>query len=68
MASINTTSDILSRDAAAEYLSICKSTLDKLDIPRTKIRKRVLYRKSTLDNWLVKQEKTEKQRHESVQS
>ena len=50
-------SDVLSRQAAAEYLSICKSTLDKLDIPRTKIRKRVLYRKSTLDSWLAKQER-----------
>jgi len=52
------TQEILSRKQAAQYLGgICLTTLDRLDIPRTKIRKRVLYRKATLDNWLAKQER-----------
>jgi len=55
------TQEILSRRQAAKYLGgICLTTLDRLNIPRTKIRKRVMYRKATLDNWLAKQEQTEK--------
>jgi predicted DNA-binding transcriptional regulator AlpA len=44
--------EILSREEAATFLGICKTTLDKLTIPRIKIRRRVLYQKKELDQWL----------------
>jgi len=56
---LKTQKDVMSRAEAATYLRICKTTLDRLDIPRSKIRRRVLYRKATLDMWLVSQEQTE---------
>ena len=37
------TSGILSRRQAAKFLGICLTTLDRLDMPRTKIRRRVMY-------------------------
>jgi hypothetical protein len=45
-------SNLLDRQEAAEYLRICKTTLDKLDVLRIKIRRRVFFRKSDLENWL----------------
>jgi hypothetical protein len=45
--------EILTRRAAAEYLKICRTTLDRLDIPRTHVRRRVLYRRAVLDRWLA---------------
>jgi excisionase family DNA binding protein len=45
-------SNLLDRKEAAKYLRICKTTLDKLDVSRIKIRRRVLFRRSDLDNWL----------------
>jgi excisionase family DNA binding protein len=45
-------SDVLSRAEAAEYLRVCKTTLDRLDIPRTQVRRRVLFKKTVLDAWL----------------
>jgi hypothetical protein len=47
-------SELFSRKAAAVYLHICKSTLDKLPIPRIKIRRLVFYRKCDMDNWIDK--------------
>ena len=49
--------ELLSRAEAASYLRICRTTLDRLNIPRTKIRKRVLYRRATLDSWVAEQER-----------
>ena len=46
-------SELFSRKEAAVYLRICKTTLDSLMIPRIKIRRRVLYKKSTLDLWIA---------------
>jgi len=46
------TADILSRKQAAELLGICRTTLDLLDIPRTKIRRRVMYKRAVLERWL----------------
>jgi hypothetical protein len=46
-------SELFNRKEAAVYLRICKTTLDNLMIPRIKIRRRVLYRKIELDQWLV---------------
>jgi hypothetical protein len=43
---------ILSRQQASEFLGICKTTLDRLDIPRIKIRRRVVFKKSVLEKWL----------------
>jgi len=44
--------EVLSRAESALYLGVCKTTLDRLNIPKTKIRRRVLYRKEILDKWL----------------
>jgi hypothetical protein len=46
-------SELFNRKEAAGYLRICKTTLDHLHIPRIKIRRRVLYRRSELDQWIV---------------
>jgi predicted DNA-binding transcriptional regulator AlpA len=47
-------SDVLSRRQAAEYLSISKGTLDKLDIPCIHIRRRIIYRQADINRWLEK--------------
>jgi len=46
--------EVLSRKEAAQYLGVCKTTLDRLNIAKTQIRWRVLYRKEVLDQWLKK--------------
>ena len=46
------TKEVLSRKEAAGYLGICKTTLDRLSIPKTQIRRRVFYRKEILDKWI----------------
>jgi hypothetical protein len=51
-------SELFNRKEAAVYLRICKTTLDSLPIPRIKIRRRVLYRKPELDQWLVQNTQT----------
>jgi excisionase family DNA binding protein len=56
-ATIQTSKEVMSRTEAAAYLRIGKSTLDKLDIPKTQIRRRVLYRKEILDKWLAQKTK-----------
>jgi hypothetical protein len=48
----NTVTEILSRTEAAAYLRVCKTTLDRLDIPRIRIRRRVVFKKAVLDTWL----------------
>jgi len=50
--------EVFSRKKAADFLGICLTTLDRLDIPRTKIGYKVFYRRDLLDKWLI--EKTEK--------
>jgi hypothetical protein len=45
-------SDILTRSEAAAHLKICRTTLDRLQIPRIQIRRRVFFKKATLDKWL----------------
>jgi hypothetical protein len=52
------TPDILSRREAAAVLGICRATLDRLDIPRTRVRHRVLYKRDVLIKWI--DEHTEK--------
>ena len=48
---------ILTRKEAAEYFRICTTTLDKLPIPRVKIRHLVFYQKYDLDKWLAEHTK-----------
>jgi len=55
MNSITANIEIMSRKKAAAFLGICLTTLDRLDIPRTKIGHRVMYRRDVLDRWIVDQ-------------
>ena len=50
-------SELLSRREAGEYLRISMNTLDKLKIPRLKIRHKVFFRKPELDNWIIQNSK-----------
>lgn len=54
--------DYLNRTEAAAYIGVCLTTLGRLDVPRTKIRKKVFYKKTTLDSWLASQELKGKQK------
>jgi hypothetical protein len=45
-------SGILSRKQAAQFLGVCLTTLDRLDIPRTKIRNRVMFKREVLNKWI----------------
>ena len=42
---------LLNRSEAARFLGISLNTLALLDIPKTQIRKRILYRKDILERW-----------------
>ena len=46
------TPDIMSRREAAAFLGICKVTLDRLDIPRTRVRHRVMYKRDVIKKWI----------------
>jgi len=46
------TSDILSRREAAAVLGICLTTLDRLDIPRTRVRHRVMFKRDVIAKWI----------------
>jgi hypothetical protein len=50
---------ILTRAQVAEYLHICKSSLDRAGLPSIRIGRRILYRKATLDQWLERHEKAQ---------
>jgi hypothetical protein len=50
--------DILNRRETAKYLGICLTTLDRLDIPRTLVRHRVMFKREVLNRWI--DEHTEK--------
>ena len=59
------TADILSRREAAVFLGVCLTTLDRLEIPRTRIRHRVMYKRGVLNKWVDDHtEKTKGGRHE----
>ena len=49
------TPDILSRKEAAGVLGICLTTLDRLNIPRIKIRRRVMIKRDALNKWIDEQ-------------
>ena len=44
------TVDIMSRKEAAKLLGICLTTLDRLDITRTRVRHRVMFKRDVLKN------------------
>jgi len=50
--------ELLSRTDAATYLGICLTTLDRLTIPRTYLRRRVFFRKVILEKWLKENTRT----------
>ena len=49
---------LLNRSEAAQFLGIGLNTLSLLDIPKTQIRRRILYRRDILEKWA--KSKTEK--------
>jgi len=49
--------ELMSRREAAAYLGICKTTLDRQDIAKTKIGRRVLYRREVLEKWILQNTK-----------
>ena len=55
-----TRADILTRKEAAEFIGVCQNTLDQLGIPRTKVRRRVFYKRSEINKWI--DDHTEKRR------
>jgi excisionase family DNA binding protein len=42
----------MDRKQAAEYLHVCRTTLDRLNLPRIQVRRRVLFKRATLERWL----------------
>jgi len=52
MNAISLQDNVLSRKRAASYLGVCVTTLDRMKIPRVKVRRRVLYQQSVLIKWL----------------
>jgi hypothetical protein len=49
---------VLTRKAAAGYIGVCTTTLDRLaDLPRVNIRGRVFYRPVDIEAWLEKNAK-----------
>jgi hypothetical protein len=60
---MNTTTaniEVLNRKKAAAFLGVCLTTLGRLDIPRTRVRHRVLYRRDVLEKWVVEQTENKK--------
>jgi hypothetical protein len=43
---------LLNRSEAAGFLGVGLNTLGRLDVPKTRIRKRVLYRRDVLEKWV----------------
>ena len=54
------TPDILSRKEAACVLGVCLTTFDRLDIPRLKIRRRVMIKRDALNKWINDQTESQK--------
>ena len=48
---------VMTRADAAEYLGVCKATLDLMPIPKTQIRRKVFYQKEAIDKWLLQNAK-----------
>lgn len=58
---------LLTRKEAAELLKICCNTLDRLKIKRVHLRRRVFYRKATLEAYLSAHERQE-EHHQEVKN
>ena len=54
--------EIMSRKQAAQFLGICKTTLDRLTIPRTRIGRRVMFKREVLNKWIDEQTEGGKRR------
>jgi hypothetical protein len=54
------TPEIMSRKQTAKFIGICLTTLDRLDIPKTKVSQRIFYKAAVVRKWLDDQ--TEKKR------
>jgi len=61
---VENTVDIMSRKEAAKLLGICLTTLDRLDIPRTRVRHRVMFKRDVLKKWI--DDNTEKSKRRKV--
>jgi len=48
---------LFNRSEAAKFLGIGLNTLDSLGIPKTQIRRRVLYRRDILEKWAIENTK-----------
>jgi hypothetical protein len=49
---------VLTRKAAAAYIGVCMTTLDRLDdLPRVNVRGRVFYRLADIETWLERNAK-----------
>ena len=44
--------EVLDRKATSRLIGVCLTTLSRLDIPRIKIRRRVLYKRSVIMDYL----------------
>jgi len=60
MNTVTQNNEIFSRKDAALFLGICRTTLDRLDIPRTKIRHRVMYKRDVLLKWIDEHTESDK--------
>ena len=58
------THEVLSRKETASVLGICLSVLDRLDIPRTRIGHRVMYKRDEINKWIDKQTEKSEVNHE----
>jgi hypothetical protein len=47
---------VLTRREAADYLRVCLSVFDKLGVPCIQVRRKMLFRRETLDKWLAENE------------
>jgi excisionase family DNA binding protein len=50
-------SPVLSRREAAKYLGIHINTLDKSDIPRVRMGRKIMFRQKTLDKYVLELER-----------
>jgi len=57
---------LLTRKELCDYLNICLSCVDRLDIPKLKLGRSIRYRKSDVDEWLSKQVSNEEKSKSSV--
>lgn len=60
----NTVNALMTRQQVAEYLGLCLSIVDRLDIPRIKIsERRRAYLKSDVDSWIESHKEERETKH-----